>query len=195
MSALVSSFSMRQEVRSVSESGLLALKRQFAIGLLYDPDKAYDIAKRLFPENFSDAMIAADFWPTDPIVEQCKQELLEEKGEMYFLPTKGQILREVVTVTRNANAATEKFQGYGLYAKLMGWNNEGGGGTTNNFFGGDNKVMEIVRAPTDDAWKQIAIEQQTALVESARREFDNDEQEEKQKILDEQEWTVKVNRS
>ena len=93
-------------------------KKAFAYAHLKKPNDAFLAAKMVFPTDSGKALRAASEWPLLPDVLQFKKDLIEEYGEMHFIVSKADLIREVYDRANQCSFADDYFKGMGLVAKL-----------------------------------------------------------------------------
>lgn len=142
----------------------LALKMQFAEGLLRDPKHPYAVAHDIFHNDLASATYAYLHWPRDEKVIEFQQRLLDEHGAAHFLPTKEEVAREIYDRASNCRDIDLFAKTIRLYCDVMGHIEKPGMNVTNNLQLVNN-VMEVPRIENEDDWQQLASEQQTTLKE------------------------------
>ena len=108
-------------------------------------------------------------WSHDPEVVQFKRELVEEHGEEHFLPSKFQLVRDIIDRART-NPFADFEKSYKLVADMMGWIEKPG--ITINNSTTNNKVMVVPVGRLNDngtvdenVWEKNAISQQQLTIE------------------------------
>lgn len=140
----------------------LEYKRQFAELLLKSPGDPFAAANALFPANIQRAMRVAMEWPNDPEVIEAQKEMLDDSGEMGFLPTKGDLARLVWDMAKNTALDVEdRIKASKLYAEIRGFVEKPSTGPIVNV--SQNRVMVIQSQGSDDEWSQKLANQQRAL--------------------------------
>lgn len=149
-----------------------ARKRKYAFQLLRDPSNPFAAGLKAFPEdtNYHHAMAmkVAQEWLEDEEVLVIKHELEAEHGAAFFLPTKGDVAREIYKTAKDARTAADKLKGFELYANLMSFIEKPPVAQINNTQNNTtNKVMVVPKSNSDDEWEQRLISQQQRLIENA----------------------------
>ena len=145
-------------------------KRRYAFQIMMEPDNIYAAGIKAYPEEtpYSQAMcmkVSMD-WKTDPEVLRLKKELVEEHGEAFFLPTKGDVAREIYKTATQAKTAADKLKGLELYANLMSFIEKPAQAVINNTnTQTTNKVMIVPVSSTTEEWERKASLQQARLIE------------------------------
>lgn len=145
------------------------LKRKFAEAWLRNPTNAYAAALSVTKNDTFLAIRLADAWVWDDEVVAIKEELIAEHGEEHFLPTKCQMVRQVLE--RAKYASEDGFHKMMKLAADMRGFIEKPGLTINNNTQTNNRVMLIPMGKMTeqgtvdmDSWEQSAIEQQQSLI-------------------------------
>lgn len=95
-------------------------KDAFAVAWLKHGDP-FPAALEVFGhENGGVAILFSSLWAKDPYVLRKRQELIDERGEEGFLPSKAEIARKILAVHDAATFADEKTRALRLYAEVMG---------------------------------------------------------------------------
>lgn len=142
-----------------------ACKRLFAEGLLRWPHEPVNaVASRLFPMALAAYVVKAE-WEKEPDVIAHRNELLQEFGEEFFMPTKFDVAREVYTKAAQCRVAEDAFKGYKLYAEIMGYISKGEKNNINVAV--QNNVMTYPMAEDIDDWSERAKQQQTKLIDAS----------------------------
>lgn len=146
------------------------LKRAFAEAWLRNPNNMYAGAMELTRNDPFMATRLCDQFLFDEEVKAYKRELIDEHGEEHFLPTKTDMLHQIMD--RAIGATEEGFVKMMKLAADMRGFIEKPGVTINNNSLTNNRVMVVpVGRLNDDGtvdanqWEQSAIEQQQALIE------------------------------
>lgn len=147
-------------------------KRRYAFQLLIDPVNMFTAGLKAYPEQteYHNAMAfkISTEWANDEEVIKLKRELVEEHGEAFFLPTKGDVAREIYITAKTAKTAADKLKGFELYANLMSFIEKPAQAVINNTnTQTTNKVMIVPTSGTADDWEQKLIKQQQDLIEHA----------------------------
>lgn len=151
----------------------LERKRKYAFQLLLEPNEPYKAGLKAYPEDtpYSNGMAfkIASEWQCDEECLSLRRDLVAEYGEAFFLPTKGDIAREVYnTAIKTAKTAADKLKALELYANLMGFIEKPAQAVINNTnTQTTNKVMVVPKSSSDDDWESRLIEQQQKLVANA----------------------------
>lgn len=137
-------------------------KRRFAELLLKSPGDPFPCANALFPGNVQRAMHAAMNWPADPEVIAFMDDMEGEKGEMGFLPTKGDLGRLVWDMAKDTKLEVEdRIKAAKLYAEIRGFVEKPSTGPVVNI--SQNRVMVIESHGSDDEWSAALAQQQRTL--------------------------------
>lgn len=96
-------------------------KKAFAIAWLKQSDPFKAAVSVFGPTQAGKCLKIADEWPNDPFVIQYYNELLEEKGEEAFLPTKAAVARKVMETAEGFIHVDNKLKAFRLYAEIMGY--------------------------------------------------------------------------
>lgn len=148
------------------------LKRKFAERCLFNPNNKFVAALECTNGNQQLAMKMLETWLYDPEVKQYEVELLAERGEDAFLPTKAQLVNRLMGRLENPGCDDESFvKMMRLTADMLGMIEKPGVTVNNNIT--TNKVMNIPVFMTSngkpasmDEWEQQLIEQQQTLIET-----------------------------
>jgi hypothetical protein len=147
------------------------LKLAFAEAWLRNPRNAYAAALTITKKDTFAAMQIADKWVWDDDVAKFKAELIDEYGEEHFLPTKCEMIRDVLDRAETAYLDDSYVKLMKLAADMRGFI-EKPGLTINNNTQTNNRVMIVpVGKLNDDGtvdaqdWERKAIEQQQALIQ------------------------------
>jgi len=145
-------------------------KALFAELLLKEPDAAFKVALLIYPDDTGQALRVANLWPNDPDVKRIQKSMLESEGEMSFLPTEAEDLRDLLT---KANKLFELGDSEGaarfhkMYLEVRGRIQRPAVAVnqTNNTI--VNRVMVVKDHGTDDQWEAKAVAQQERLKREA----------------------------
>lgn len=147
------------------------LKLAFAEAWLRNPKNAYAAAMQVTRNDCFTALQIADNWIWDSEVLQFKEALLDEHGEEHFLPSKFEMIRDVLDRADRCLNDDSYVKHMKLAADMRGFI-EKPGVTINNNTQTNNRVMLIpVGQLNDDGtvnaldWEKKAIQQQQDLVE------------------------------
>lgn len=110
----------------------IELKRLFAIAMLKKPlrkpQDSYDIATTIFGGDTVSGMRAGSSWPTDPEVLRMRDEMLQQHGAEFFLPTKEDVARELLDIANEKydngqlkHDARDREKLLRLYCEVMGY--------------------------------------------------------------------------
>lgn len=99
----------------------LAAKRDFAAALLRSPHDTFTAARSVFPDNMQTALFIMQCWVNDPYVKTCQQELLDEFGEEYFLPTAAELAHAIYDTAVRSQDKKNKIDAFRLYAEVRGF--------------------------------------------------------------------------
>lgn len=105
----------------------LALKRQFAEFLLFNPHDAKGAAARIAKGDFAKQYFCELLWPEDSAVIDHQIKLIAEKGEEHFLPTKGKMVHRLWADSRIYDPR-ESVNAIRLAAELAGYLNKNADG-------------------------------------------------------------------
>jgi hypothetical protein len=138
------------------------LKRKFAELLLKYPKEYFKAALEIFPDNTSKALRIANEWINDSEVIQFQNEILAEKDELEFLPSKAELCRDVYNRMKTCVFDSDFKDLAKLYAEIRGFIQKPNF-TINNSNGNiDNRVMKVIDFGSDDDWqKRVEINQKT----------------------------------
>lgn len=146
------------------------LKKAFAAAWLRNPKNPYAAALTLTKGDTFLAMSMSKQWIFDDEVEQFKQQLIDEKGEEAFLPTRCELIREVVDRAYDTNCNDEFHKLIRLVADMRGFI-EKPGVTINNNHQTNNRIMVVPMGQLNDngtvnadSWERTAISQQQSLM-------------------------------
>jgi len=145
------------------------LKAEYARLLLKisDPFKA---ALQLFPDNTSRALRVANEWPTDSEVIAAQAELLEEGGELSFLPTKADFARHLWDKMQEERLSPEDYAKLGkLYADVRGFIEKPQTTINNNNNVTNNRVMVVRENGSDEDWEAKLRKQQDNLTNASTK--------------------------
>lgn len=147
----------------------LDLKTRFASELLKTPDNPYRAASVIFPDDKSKALSAARLWPNDIVVQKATTKLLDELGEMNFLPSKADAARIAMGIAQDEKQEVDdRLKALRLYSDIRGFIDKQGTVINNNVLT-SNKVMLVRDTGSNEDWEQKTIEQQARLLEDANR--------------------------
>lgn len=145
------------------------LKKAFAYEWLKEPSNAYAAALVVTQRDTFAAMQIVNNWCYDTEVIEFKRQLNEEHGEEHFLPSKFQMVRDLIDRART-NPFADFEKSYKLAADILGFI-EKPGVTINNGVT-NNKVMVVPVGRlnengtiNEDVWESNAISQQQATIE------------------------------
>lgn len=139
-------------------------KEKFARLLLKEPSDPFAIAIKVFPDDTKKALRIANEWPSDPEILAMQEKLTEEEGELAFLPTKGQLAREVWNMMHDKYTDAATFAKLGkLYAEIRGFVEKPQTSVTTNVQQVANKVMVVRESVSDAEWERKLLDQQTRL--------------------------------
>jgi hypothetical protein len=140
-------------------------KVEYARQLLKTPKDPFKAALVLFPNNTNRALRVANEWPQDIVVRNAQNELIENEGELAFLPTKGELARSVWDRMQSEWVATDDFGKLGkLYADVMGFI-EKQNTNVNVGVNVSNRVMIVKDNGNDEQWEAKLQAQQAKLIE------------------------------
>ena len=146
------------------------IKKAFAYEWLKDPKNAYKAALSVTQNDTFSAMQMVTKWSHDPEVIQFKKDLMLEYGEEHFMPSRYELVHDVLENARRDPFADVP-KSYKLIADMLGYI-EKPGITINNTSTTNNKVMVIPATQLNDngttnldAWQQNAISQQDEIVQ------------------------------
>lgn len=145
------------------------LKAEYARLLLKisDPFKA---ALQLFPDNTSRALRVANEWPNDPEVMAAQADLLDEDGELSYLPTKADFARNLWDKMQEDRIAPEDYAKLGkLYADVRGFIEKPQTTINNNNNVTNNRVMVVRENGSDEDWEAKLRKQQDNLTNASTR--------------------------
>lgn len=159
-------FPIKQDSLSLNQQALNDYKKRFAEALLRNPAfSPFQAALTLFPADPGAALKASDMWATDPAVIMYKEELLAEKGEKEFLPTKEEFLGKIWSkLDREHIDAADFVKLSDIYAKVRGFYPDPKAQQTNlNIVGDCAKVMVVTSHASDEEWEAKVAKQQFEL--------------------------------
>lgn len=145
------------------------LKAEYARLLLKhsDPFKA---ALQLFPDNTSRALRVANEWPNDPEVMAAQADLLDEDGELSYLPTKADFARNLWDKMQEDRIAPEDYAKLGkLYADVRGFIEKPQTTINNNNNVTNNRVMVVRENGSDEDWEAKLRKQQEGLTNASTK--------------------------
>ena len=142
-------------------------KEKFARLLLKEPSDPFAVAIKVFPDDTKKALRVANEWPSDVDVLAFQAKATEEEGELAFLPTKGQLCREVWDVMHDKYTDAATFAKLGkLYAEIRGFIEKPQTTVTTNVQNVTNKVMVVRESGSDAEWERKLAAQQARLVDA-----------------------------
>lgn len=148
-------------------------KKLFAYELLINPEESFKAALVVFGDDTAKALQVSSAWPNDPEVKQYIEELKEELGEEYFLPSKADSAMIAYNIANDQKVpAEDRLKALRLYADIRGFI-EKQGTTVNNNILTSNKVMVVKDHGSDDEWENKIAQQQAQLIESAHAPSSN----------------------
>lgn len=144
-------------------------------GLLLKERDPFKAALALFPNNTNRALWVANHWPNDPEVIEAKAALVQEGGNMSFLPDKAELARDIWermqgTTTADGRTIPPTPDDYAklakLYADVRGFiekpqNNQ-------NVTVVVPKAIEVPTHGSNEDWEQAAAKQQQDLLNVSR---------------------------
>lgn len=140
-------------------------KKAFAEALMQMPGKPFDAALQVTGTNTNRALWIATNWPNDAEVKAITAQLIEDGGEMQFLPSKADLARKVWELGNTAFEAKDRLAAYRLYGEIRGFIDKPNANVQiNNNTNVDNRVLVVKDLGTDDDWEAKAEAQQRALV-------------------------------
>ena len=147
-------------------------KRMFAYEWLKDPRNSYAAALKVTQRDIFAAMQIVNNWCHDPEVIQFKLDLVQEHGEEHFLPSKLEMVRDVIDRARDTLCPDAFGKLYKLAADMRGFIEKPGVTINNNTSNNKVMVMPVGRLNRDgsvneEVWEQAAIEQQNPTVEGS----------------------------
>lgn len=144
------------------------LLRMYAEALLRDPSNPYEAALKLTGDVQTSMRLAK--LTADPEFIAAKDALYDELGEDYFLPTKSEIVREVLAKAKQCTNADVAFKGYKLAADMLGFIEKPKDTTViNNSLTDNRRVMVVQDFGSDSEWEKQVQAQQAKLIEDASR--------------------------
>jgi hypothetical protein len=143
----------------------------FAYQLLKEPGEVFKAGFAAFPEGTPEAhalaMQAATEWPSEDEMIELKTELVAKHGEAHFLPSKGDLAREVYKIVKDGRTNMDKLSAAKVYAEIMGFIEKPGPAVQLNQTNVTNKVMVVPMAPTNEDWETKAMTAQNKLFAAA----------------------------
>lgn len=147
------------------------LKRKFAERCLFNPNNKYVAALECTNGNPQEAMRILETWLYDDEVKAYETELLAERGEEAFLPSKANMIQGLLNRLANPGCTDDDYvKLMKLAADMRGFIEKPGVTVNNNIT--TNKVMNIPvfigsngQPASMDEWEQQLITQQQTLVE------------------------------
>jgi hypothetical protein len=145
----------------------LELKHEFAAALLKTPEDPFKAAFSVIPD-VGQACEVATKWPNDSEVRAQQLRLIEQHGEMEFLPSKEQQCKDIYYgIAENKNIDVEtRLKAHRLYAEMRSHIDkpmpaQAGMQVINQ------GIMVVRDHGTDDEWENKAVNQQRKLIEHA----------------------------
>ena len=146
------------------------LKAAFARLLLKNPDDPFKAALAVFPDNTSRALRVANEWPGDSEVLNFQAELIEEDGELSFLPTKADLARNIWDKMQSDRICADDYAKLGkLYADVRGFIEKPQTNINNNVNNVTNRVMVVRESASDADWEAKLRKQQEELTNASTR--------------------------
>lgn len=149
----------------------IELKTLFANAWLKTPRNPFEAANSICNGNGSQAVHMATMWVYDAEVLDIKKQLLTEHGEEYFLPSKVEMLHDILDRARTTHADDDFVKLMKLAADMRGMLSDKTSINVNNNVV-NNKVMMVPvfmnskgNVADDSEWERGLIEQQQRLVE------------------------------
>lgn len=132
-----------------------ALKLAFAAALLKSPDDPYRAACSIIDtsQDLKPAMYIANNWQWDSVVRNEQARLIQEQGELAFLPSKAKIAREIYELsTQERLTASDKIklEAAVAYAKLMGYMPQETAKSNVNVNAGKGAAVQVVASELDE---------------------------------------------
>lgn len=150
-------FSIKKDsLELLDEISLANYKRSYAYSLLKNPEDSFKAALEIFPLDKSAAIKISNIWPNDPDVVMFMREILDQRGEDEFLPSKNDLLKKVWDQLENKYLEPSDFVKLAdQYAKLRDFYPEVKKDTSSiNIVGDCAKVMVITSAQSDADWEE-----------------------------------------
>jgi hypothetical protein len=146
------------------------LKERFAAALLKHPqtmEGRFQAALSVTPDT-GQALLMANKWVNDPEVTAAQQKLVASSkgGELDFIQTEAEFVREILTEARSCWDHEVKIKYYNLYAEVRGFKRNKAD-TQVNVQVNNNRVMVVRDLGTDQEWETKAQRQQKALITDA----------------------------
>lgn len=146
-------------------------KERFILALLKKPDDAFAAAKVVYGDNVGMALRLSREWQNDPEMLALQDKLLDEQGELAFLPGKAETARTAWEISQDIKLhVDDRLKALKLYAELRNFI-EKPNTTVNNQINVANKVMIVKDHGRDEDWEAAAATQQAKLIEDARRDI------------------------
>jgi len=146
------------------------LKAEFARLLLRTPEDPFKAALMLFPDNTSRALRVANEWPADPEVIAAQAAIVEDEGEMSFLPTKADLARSIWSRMQGDRICPEDFAKLGkLYAEVRGFIEKPQTNINTNVNNVTNRVMVVRESASDADWETKLRKQQEDLTNASTK--------------------------
>lgn len=142
----------------------IELKKQFAIGLMRDPDKdAHKVAFDLVTDTGT-ALEIARCWPKDSIVIAEMNRLQSTKEIGVVLYSKDEQAANILAIAVNTNVDIEsRLKAHRLYAELCGHITKEATTISTNII--TNHVIKVIDHGSDDEWERKAMGQQEILLD------------------------------
>ncbi len=139
------------------------LKIKFARLLLKTPNEPFKAALGVFPNNTNMALRVANEWPFDDAVVKFKDEIVEDVGEMSFLPTKVDLARLIWNKMQSDVADDDFVKLAKLYGDVRGFIEKPSIAINTSVQNVANKVMIVRESKTTDDWEKRLMDQQNRL--------------------------------
>lgn len=142
-------------------SNLTKIKRLFAEAWLREPKNPFAAAMSICGGDASVAMQMSQAFVHDAEVSKLKTELIAQRGEEAFLPSKAEMFGEVWHRAKESQRDDDFVKLAKLAADIRGFLNKEVANQTNIV---NNRVLVLPAPKSEDDWEKGCIEQQQALV-------------------------------
>lgn len=141
-----------------------ALRDDFALAYVRHDGNAYAAAREII-EDIGAAIVASERWPREPGFSERVARIKREAGEEAFLPTIGDLARELWDMGRNAAVEPrERIAALKLYADVRGFVKRPEAAAPANVTTTTNNVLVV--PAHGDGWEHLAMAQQAKLIDA-----------------------------
>jgi hypothetical protein len=148
--------SRQREVMFFTPEQESRLKSLFAAALMRQPDNPFAAARELVTDPGQVSYIATQ-WPTDPVTEAMKSELLARRGPLASVPTKEEFAARVFQDIPALKDTDARLKYMRFFAEIMGYIDNGKNNVNVNLGGVGGKTLAVPLAASDEEWEAKAM--------------------------------------